>query len=583
MKPNGPYFLEGEAGKAFDTRMSASELGMTNVYLTLRSLGVDELRFTLQGSTAPEDGQWLHLLDKDGVRIYSGICRRRYLYPASVSEYTVVNVYDGLLRTPLLESGRPYVVYENQTLGSILADLLQRANALGLPIQAQANIPAFYNIPKSAHRSSTIGAALEDLAKWVPDISTRMDYTTEPPTLRFSSRTDTNPTTLDLYSRDTVAGIDLISDPDGRALYIELSYAVRNGDSDVINITQSAGDPDAEASRKLSVFLSGIERTDLLSSEALAQALYATTIAKQVATATSTTVSAESQPAALTLNWDLCLSKDSNLTAAVTAEPGFKMEPAGGYRYLYTTITWSGTPSYNTVSHNSSTLYLGNASKVPLSGWYPVRDDAFSDADLALAGARKDTGYVCGELFKGGYYTDGKNSLYSSSPTSCTSISGYTQNTATSAEQASSYFQNYFFYQVFFPVTVINKSPTVVAAAVAAAAGSNTTAMPSRADFVEAPDGLAQNYFDRQNWIPFKGTITTIPDTLTDLSLGDTINIIGDTAPADWATMATPIHTILCDLQAHTMTLTVGPPPRLDYSRLSDRLHIPQEDNYKSA
>ena len=590
-----PYYLSGEAGKTLGAEGYAlGALGITDAVLTLRSLDADTLQFSLRDNGSrpaiPDDGQWLTLTDDSGQVLFTGICKRSFQYPARIYRYECANVYRGLGETALLgDDSRPFLLYGADEIEDRLRDILTRARNAGLPLAAPAagDMPSFYLSPKMAFRSATYAGALEDVLKWVPDAVTRMDYATTPPTLTFRCRNQSTPITIDLDADGHKAtAIDLTALPEARALGVSLAYARRSGDDLILSLEQFAGDPTAEVNRTLSIYLSGVERSDALVSDALTTAQLAIIKINELITATGASVDAAAATAALSLNWATALANDSNLQAAVTAESGFSMSPGGYYAY-YNSPDWddgSGQSSYG-----GTAPYLATAVGAVATGWYAIKDGAFTSAQLATAGATKETRYMQGQFshVRAGTTgrTGGQASLWAAAVGQCTFINGYTQQSGSpSYADVNNWGRAALWYRVNIPVDAINMSPSAVAAAVkAAAAGTQASGFIERAEFVEAPPDLAANYFARQDWTPYKGTLDLTPSAPYIPVPGDFINVTGTGTPPEWATMAAPVYETQIDLRTGAPRIGIGPSPRQDFKSLIDRLRIPAEDNYQAG
>lgn len=587
LKP--PFYLTGEAGKTLPAvGYLLSNLGITNGVLTPRSLEADTLTFTLRDNgrrpAIPDDGQWITLTDDDGQRLFTGIAKRGFQFPERVYRYVVSNVYQGLSETPLEgDDGRPILIYPSLDLGEILVDLIRRAALTGLPIQAPDDMPSFYVVPKMAFRSATYGSAIEEALKWVPDASTKMDYSTSPPTLRFYCRGQVEPVTIDLDADNHKSStVDLTPLPEQRALSVSMAYARRDGDDVVIYLTQTAGNDSAEARRKLSLFLSGAERTDNFVTEALTTAQKAVAMAQASVDAVGASIDAAAATAQIAITWTNIKDRDSNLQAAVAAQPSYTMGVGGFGATLYTGIGCAGGSPWTITASKSyagPALYTSGGSLA--TGWYPIVTGSFTAAELTTAGATKETRYIRGWLAAD---VTGGSAGFSSLPGGLKdSLSGYTQSYTTDCGNTGNYYKSYGWYYCDIAVDAINMAPTAVAAAVKAAAASGSSSLITRAEFVEAPPDLAQNYFDRQDWLPFKGDSSLVPSAPYIPMPGEFINFVGTDIPEEWGSMKAPIAATEIDLTTRQSTLTIGPSPRQDFKSLIDRLRIPQEDNYQAG
>lgn len=587
-----PFRLSGPALGA--ASYSLADLGIQDATLRLRSLDVDSLTFTLRDNGArpaiPEDGAWLTLTDDAGQVLFAGITKRAYRYPERIYSFACSNVYQGLMESPLTQGDRAFVLYSASNLGVLLRDIISRAAAAGLPIQAPATMPDFYAVPKMAFRAASIAGALEDALKWAPDSVTRMDYTTTPPTLRFHTRGTAAETILDLdVEGHKTTAVELVPYPEARALAVAFAYARRTGDNIVNYLVQTAGNDNAEARRKVSLYLSGQERTDMLVSEALTTAQKAVAMAQASVDAVGASITAAAASAQISLTWANLLARDSNLAAAVAAQGGFVMDLAGGdgnlqlYTAISNNLTTAATIGYHYYGVTGVALRTSGGSLA--TGWYPITTGAFTTGELATAGATKETRYIKGSLYVwcgSGTVPAGQASIETAGAGTFT---GYTNSYYSTAggETAAQYYRRYAIYNVNIAVDAINMAPSAVAAAVSAAAAAGNTALITRAEYVEAPADLAQNYFSRQDWTPYKGRLAMTPTAADFPAPGDFINIVGDGTPAEWQDMKVPVAELSLDLRSGAATIAIGPSPRMDFSSLMDRLRIPPEDNYEAG
>ena len=593
MKPRAPFYLKGEAGRALDENPRLlGDLGIINPLLKIRSLDMDELTFGIRDNgtrlAIPDDEQWVTLMDDSGETIFTGIVKRAFLYPQRVYGFRCSNVYKALSETPFLSDGRAFIVYGEGNVMLRLRDILLQAQAAGLPIQPPAidDLPPGFLVPKQAFRSATYSSALEDATKWVPDLVTRMDYSTSPPTLRFYCRISEDEMLINLYdAQNKTSEVELESWPEARALAISFAYARRDGDDVVQYLVQSAGDDNAEARRKISLFLSGQERTDLLISEALTTAQKAVAVAEAAVTAVGADIDAAAASAQIQITWASLYPRDSTLVAAVAAQPGYGMGSGGVTYTLYTGIgCGGGSPWVGSSSMPTTALALRNANDSLATGWYPIESGAFSDAELATAGATKETKYIKGEFVTGlASGSAGANYLKTNAAGKVARLPGYTINYTSNCANTSDYYKEYLSYDYNISVDAINMAPTAVAAAVKAAAAAGSSAFIQRAEFVEAPPDLAKNYFERQDWTPFKGRLSYTPSGSDIPVPGSFISIIGEATPPEWKNMKVPISELALDLQTQIARLTVGPSPRQNFNSLIDRLRIPPEDNTEAG
>lgn len=584
-----PFYLSGEAGKSLGSNAVCAEvLEIQSGTLTLRNMDVSTLSFS-QLATGEniiiDDGQWITLQDDGGLVLYRGRVKRTFLYPSRVYDFVCECAWRGLLTTPLTVAKRAFVLYDSQDLAATVADIMAKAASAGLPVRAPALVDAIFTTPKMAFRQASYASALEDALKWAQDAWVRLDFSQSPPALELVRRSTAREWRFDLDAAgNPLTALDLTAQPESHALYVELAYARRDNKDKVILLTQSAGDIAAEAHRKTNIYLSGIERTDMLVSEALTTAQKAMAMAQASVDAVSASIDAVAASAGLSLTWANLLARDTRLQAAVAAEPGFYMSPGPASREIYTAIAcglhspWTGTDSYT-----SGGVTLRDQNGALATGWYPIASNSFSAGDLATAGATKATRYWRGMLVadtSGG--SAGETALYNAASSDLVRLGGYTQDYTPDCARTSDYSKRYCFFYVNVAVDAINVAPSAVAAAVKAVAAQAATLWIERAEFVEAPADLAQNFFKSQDWTPFKGSAELLPGS--DIPRpGDLFSASGGGAPDDWATAKTPIAEVTIQLETAVAKLTIGPPARLDFGALADRLRIPIEDNYQQG
>jgi hypothetical protein len=598
MKPTAPYYLSGEAGKSLDeVQISLADLCCYNATLSLRSLDVDTLTFQILGSRSkviPDDGQWISLYDGTGTRLFTGIAKRTYTHPQGIYSYEVSNVYLGLQQSVLLtpsgdatlnnpNPNRPYVVCDQGSLAARITFLLSTAAAEGLPIQAPASLPPMFDVPKQAFRASSISGALEDTLKWLPDVSTRMDYTTNPPTLRFYTRTASTSTTINLDSPNHhTTAAQLAAWPEARAAYVAFVYAERSGDTAFNYRIQEAGDNSAEARKKISVYLSGGERTDMLVSETLMNAKTASMTANAALEGAKAALAVTNAAALQTLNNSLsqipAASAQFDLMTAVKA--GDAAIKASSFTFeSCRNITYYPYFGFDTKATSTGPPLAGYP---PVAGWVPYYD-VFTAAQLSSVGVSSGDGSIQGWAIAN----------ISGSPVPAgflQYLSGY------SSGSYSATTVKWCYKAVNVPIKFFSVAPSEIVSRLNTLANSNynssiytalqTTGAATFIDnaaFVPAPADLATNYFARQDWTPFKGSLSLDPKAADFPEPGDYLNIAADSTPAEWASMAAPVSELSIDLSTGAAEVKIGPSPRMDFQSLIDRLRIPVEDNYQAG
>ena len=582
-----PFHITGSDGRGLDGATRPFRPVGGSGSLITRSLGAGELSWSQRAAgpmPVPDADQPVILRDDTGLVVFRGfVTSKRWQHASRSWSLTATCPYQALADTDLLDSdGRPYVSYPEQDWRITVRDILSRAAASGVPIQAPENLPTAHTMPKMAFKSAKLSDALERLAAMVPDLATRMDYSSDPATIRFFTRTEATPLLLDMDATGHgVSDPDIEEVPADRALAVSFAYCRRDGDSVVRYLLQTAGDDAAEARRKVSVFLSGPERTDLFVTEGLSTAQKAVATATAAVEAVGADVDAAAASAQLPLNFATCLARDTTLQTA-NAVQALGMWAGGATYSLYNGIAWppGSTAGITLQNYPSTALSLKDSGGSPASGWYPIAADAFTAAQLTTAGATKETRYIRGELV-GVHQGEGHAGLHAL-PTH-PKLTGWDTDWVTSSSQAPDHWYEYHFYTVNIAVDAINMAPSEVAAAVKAAAASGDSALVERAEFVEAPEGLAAFWFARQNWRHFRGRLK-IGKRRRALPLpGDFVSVTGDGTPEEWATMANPVAECSINLDDGTASVRIGPAARLDVGGILDRLWVPPGDNYQAG
>jgi hypothetical protein len=342
--------------------------------------------------------------------------------------------------------------------------------------------------------------------------------------------------------------------------------------------TQVAGDPLAEGVARQSAYLTGADRMDAFLGEALVAALYAQEEVNRLIVAGGGTV-ADNNPE-VEFTWENCLALDTagGLAAAVAAEPAFVMTPGGASfgtddywnQFAQGSATLVG-PYNNGITVGSSPLYAASATGVALAGWYAVEAGFFTATELAEVGINLQPGSIRGDLVRTNFTptaTDGEVALQTTAVGSRRMI----YNT----EKGRIWTR----YAVNCPVDVIDRPPSVALSLLAANNDGFNAKLVTRAGYADIPGDLAANYFERQNFTPFSGTISLLPGREFPLP-GEFVSVCGDDIPAEWEKMKAAVAKTDITLSSMEVTVTLGASPRLPAGSLSDRLRIPFEDNFQ--
>ncbi|WAC20973.1 hypothetical protein OVA24_06205 [Luteolibacter sp. SL250] len=595
-----PYYLIGEAGRSLDaTPRTLEELGITDGTLSLTSLDIDRLTFSIPAFMVThliDDGQMITLRDSATPTprvLFHGKVMRGFQLKAGVYSFQAESVWKQLANAPLggATNDRPYRVYPSQSIGTTVSSLVGLAQAAGLPVQA-GTLPTFYAAPKATLKSRSFAEAISFMLQMVPDAGTRMDYSTAPlPKLTFTRRTAPHVIDVDVEGHG-LEDARLVPQEWRRALGVTIHYASRTSYTEASLVTQTGGNTAAEASRQISLMLSGYERTDAFNRESLQAAIQAY---NEAAKALSEEGAAIDQIAATALlnvfpQWDALKEIDPAIKAALAAG-SFTMERVANssfsfYTYYYRYPGEGNPPPHDmTVPTEAATIRLANGSQPGTLGLHTIKPNTFTDAQLALAGATKTQVWLRGEYrgtSVGQAFNAGLSHLKTNQSSKVREFAGYT-GTNTSLTQAGgqnpSQLRRFYFYKPDMPLWAINKTPAQVAQAVKGQIGTDLEELGEQAAFVEPPPGFAQNYFEAQDWTPMTGSLVFRADAPWKPAPGDRVQITGANVDPLWETAEAPIVSVSIDLRTGMLTAQAGFAPRQNISSLLDALRVAPEDN----
>ncbi len=592
-----PFYLIGEGGKALDaTPRLLEDLGICDAALYLASLDIDTLTFRIPGfmvSQMIDNEQMVTLRDSATPTprvLFKGTVIRSWSMKADIFSFRCENAWKQLSNAPLKgdTNTRPWRTYPEQSVATTLASLVGLAAADGLDVATPGAWPSFYAAPKMTLKSRSYAESIAQVLQMVPDAGTRMDYSTGTPRLYFTRRAPAR--VIDLDEDDH--GVDdatLTPRVDRRALGVTIHYAARTSHTEATLATQVGGNPTAEASRQISLMLSGFERTDSFAMESLKASIQAYNEAAGAISAEGAAIDALAATAAINVfpQWEVLREIDQAVKSALNVA-AFTMSRVGGstlsfYTY-YFRYPGEGMPPYDmVVPTEPAVIRLANGNQ-PV-GLYTIKPNTFTDAHLTTAGATKTTVYLRGE-FLGISYGSGFNAglaaLKSAQSSKVREFAGYSTYQTSASQgggQSPNNLQRYYIYKPDLVLTAINKTPAQVAAAVKAQLGTDLEELGEAAAFVTPPDGFAENYFQAQNWTPLTGVITFLPDAPWKPAVGDRVQFTGTRVDPLWAEAEAPISSVEIDLHTGVLTAQAGFPARQEINSLLDAIRFAPEDN----
>lgn len=274
-----PFSLKGRAGKTLDaTPILIDEYGARDAKLTYRSMGIGQLVWTQNaGGVVPDIGQEVDLFDGDGVRIFTGTAKRKFIWESGVKArwlVTISDAWEAMTETPLTadvddEAGdtsvRPFVVYATGNVKTHLLSLMATMNDLGIQFDP-GTVTDCFNVTRMTFSKSTCSEAFADMMRWIPDAATRVDYSPVGlPTLNVVRRSAMTEVTLALGTEsDDTLSIEMEDQPELRPLAVEVFSASRDSQNRIVYGSQIAGDAGAEARRRQTVVASGPENNEVI-------------------------------------------------------------------------------------------------------------------------------------------------------------------------------------------------------------------------------------------------------------------------------------------------------------------------------
>jgi hypothetical protein len=521
-----PYAVSGQDGKSLAaSRRSLEQLGIESGTIHFRSADTDVLQWFQRGDSAPDYGQEVSIWDADGKRVFTGNCttsdpewdgRGIVGYQVTISGpwwWLEQAQLTGLVTDQTgLTSERPSFVFPAQDLAVSIRSLLDRMQALGVPMQC-GNIDPTFAFVQMTMQATTAVAALRDMLAVIPDAMTRVRYDVDGlPALDVLRRPTAPLKTLELGTESDLTGIPrLRSRKQLRPSSVTVQSAYVDSLGKIVNTQQIAGDASGISGvlgRQL-IAVSGPGRADFRSYEPRVTALRTTTMLNTFGDVWS-----------LAQTFDSVISGvEDNKGAVLWTSFG----DGGAFPNLPRGIT--GYPAYR---HVEGEYYEWMLEKFGISvleqrvtGWvfgtYP--NTGWSNATTALREAGK-----CFSAYVGSQY---QMAIFVDFTLKCLSAS--------------------------LPTLTVYVHPDDTA-------------------FVTPVANLAENLYNAQDWIPYDGDVPQLPGGEILLP-GNTLNIRG--ALPEWETMRALVTGSRIDLRTGSGSLQIGASSRLSASALIDRFARP--------
>lgn len=569
-----PWTIKGESGKTFNATVRSLETAqIDSAQISFRSLEADTFTFTispetLTSATIPDLEQKITLY-RDGVQFFTGTVTNVRPLISQSSQQAQVTVsgpwwwMERINMTTVRTDGagstgeRMTFVFGNATTGGDLEThiraLIARAIALGVPMQL-GGVADFFNVPQISLNQSTVGQALSELVRLVPDTQVNFDYSTTPPTIDIRRRGTSTPRTIDVATAP-VDSIDIEPMIELQVSQVRLPYVTRDVQGRTVYQEQASG---TAATGKVEILtVSGPELDTFLPNELFDSY----SIKTALATVTNGKRWIQDQQTNL-----VELAKKNGYT---DGRFPWVLSNGGGVTLFKTASTTSVKPSFSSFK----------AYGFPLLSLFSTSGVQYNLATSNIIITSDPPDWIESELgigFKSatleGYFIDSHN-----------------YRPAGTTIPLPSYWEEVGFeFQYSGYLTEINDPPKVIYGLkkfsipcyIVTTAYTSTTTVYRPADysFIQPPANLAANLKAAQDWLPYTGSITLVEEDVGGTRYMGTKISLTNTLPA-YASMNALVAGVNLDIATGTTTIELGQPPRLDYRTFVDRIRKTSQDN----
>lgn len=523
---NPPYSISGEVGKRLDSgRRTLEAAGVVTASLSLRSRAADELTWSQEGGVEPEYLQAVSVWDATGKRVFTGHVEE--VTPewdgTSVIGYDVRVVgpwwwLEQAQLTQLVSGGdgksaeRAVFVFPQQDLAISIRALLDRMQALGVPMQSGEIDPTFEFFQMVSQGKSAADALLDMLGA-MPDAATRVRYDADGLPALDVVRRPTAPVVNVQLGRDDVGVPRLRPRRSLRPAYVEVATMRVDATGQIVYGSQVAGDPTGTTGPlgKQLVALSGTGRRDY---EPKAPRVAAVTTQTILPTRAQVVTLDKVIADAIAANGDLMDLAGPLATTRFPTLPRFATSaPTAFMRTSAELLDWQRT-EFGLVE-----------TQARFSGWV-----FFSYIGASGFGASVSYLQSIGRAV-GGFQAG-------ASPEYCFGL----------------------FVDFTVPVLNVDANPTIV------------QVHPEDQALLQSPAGLADSLFAAQDWVPYEGSMPVYPGGPMPLP-GARLNL-RDGIP-EWATMGAMVTGLTADLVYGGGQITTGAPSGAGGSSLLDMFARP--------
>lgn len=569
-----PWTIKGESGKTFNATVRSLETAqIDSAQVSFRSLEADTFTFTispetLTSATIPDLEQKITLY-RDGVQFFTGTVTNVRPIISQSSQQAQVTVsgpwwwMERINMTTVRTDGagstgeRMTFVFGNATTGGDLEthirSLIARAIALGVPMQL-GGVADFFNVPQISLNQSTVGQALSELVRLVPDTQVNFDYSTTPPTIDIRRRGTSTARTIDVATAP-VDSIDIEPMIELQVSQVRLPYVTRDVQGRTVYQEQASG---TAATGKVEILtVSGPELDTFLPNELFDSY----SIKTALATVTNGKRWIQDQQTNL-----VELAKKNGYT---DGRFPWAISNGGGVTLFKTASTTSVKPSFSSFK----------AYGFPLLSLFSTSGVQYNLATSNIIITSDPPDWIESELgigFKSatleGYFIDSHN-----------------YRPAGTTIPLPSYWEEVGFeFQYSGYLTEINDPPKVIYGlkkfsipcyiVTTAYTSATTVYRPADYSFIQPPANLAANLKAAQDWLPYTGSITLVEEDVGGTRYMGTKISLTNTLPA-YASMNALVAGVNLDIATGTTTIELGQPPRLDYRTFVDRIRKTSQDN----
>jgi hypothetical protein len=524
-----PYSISGQAGKALGPQRRTFEAaGIEAATLVFRSMDADELTWFQRGGIAPDWMEEISLWDAYGRRIFIGAANPVPEWKPNgtvTHNVTAAGPWWWLEQAQLsalatdatgAETERPEFVTSTQDLAVSIRALLDRMNALGVPLRA-GEIAETFTVPQMVFQGADASAALRTMLAWLYDAMTRVDYGSGVPALSVYRRSSAPVITWHLGADGCPVErkpLRLTPRRELRPALVRVQSATVDAEGNLIYGDQVAGEPEtAGVLGKQLIAISGPGATGFSEADVRRHLV-------------KTATTAASQAVFYRHNAQLASLKDEiggEIYVPMTTYATFWVPNGAGW--ISTTINnrsaWvvDGTVSTSIPSGVPGYLVIGD----DLPDWWSGTRIATKKVKITQ---RFTAALVTGDPVQAAVAALAFSSVVSGSYT-------------------------YYFADFEIEATAVALDANATAGVV--------VVHPDDAALVQPTGGLADALFRAQDWTPFEGEIPLIPGSDTPMP-GNVVCLRGGLP--EWETMRSLVSAARIDLRTGAASISLGSPPR---------------------